>query len=129
MRGDRPVPRIAFLEGVLELMRPSKEHERIKSLHWGTHRGSRAPERNRAVALRRLDSEKPGEGEPSGAVERTVSVTSGGHPGPGHRGGVDARSVVFPNLDIELVVSVLDRPTAFLAVKALREAASRLTNR
>ena len=31
LRGDRPVPRIAYLEGVMELMSPSKDHERIKS--------------------------------------------------------------------------------------------------
>src|SRR3972149_3520508 len=31
MRGDRSVPRMAYLEGALELMRPSKDHERIKS--------------------------------------------------------------------------------------------------
>jgi Uma2 family endonuclease len=32
LRGDRPVPRMAYLRGVLELMRPSRGHERIKSL-------------------------------------------------------------------------------------------------
>jgi Uma2 family endonuclease len=31
LRGDAPVPRMAYLEGALELMSPSKEHERIKS--------------------------------------------------------------------------------------------------
>ena len=31
LRGDHPVPRIAFLEGALELMSPSKDRERIKS--------------------------------------------------------------------------------------------------
>lgn len=31
MRGERSVPRIAYLEGALELMSPSKDHERIKS--------------------------------------------------------------------------------------------------
>ena len=31
MRGDRSVPRMAYLEGALELMSPSKDHERIKS--------------------------------------------------------------------------------------------------
>ena len=31
LRGERPVPRIAFLDGALELMSPSKDHERIKS--------------------------------------------------------------------------------------------------
>ena len=31
MRGDRPVPRLAYLEGVLQLMSPSCEHEYLKS--------------------------------------------------------------------------------------------------
>jgi Uma2 family endonuclease len=31
LRGDAPVPRMAYLEGALELMSPSKDHERIKS--------------------------------------------------------------------------------------------------
>jgi Uma2 family endonuclease len=31
LRGDRTGPRIAFLDGALELMSPSKDHERIKS--------------------------------------------------------------------------------------------------
>lgn len=31
LRGDASVPRIAYLEGGFELMRPSKDHERIKS--------------------------------------------------------------------------------------------------
>jgi len=31
VRGDGPVPRVAYLEGALELMSPSRDHERIKS--------------------------------------------------------------------------------------------------
>jgi Uma2 family endonuclease len=31
LRGERGVPRIAYLEGAMELMSPSKDHERIKS--------------------------------------------------------------------------------------------------
>jgi Uma2 family endonuclease len=31
LRGDAPVPRMAYLEGTLELMSPSKDHERVKS--------------------------------------------------------------------------------------------------
>lgn len=31
IRGDRPVPRMAYLEGVLELMSPSQPHEALKS--------------------------------------------------------------------------------------------------
>jgi Uma2 family endonuclease len=32
LRGDRSVPRVAYLEGELELMRPSLSHEAIKSM-------------------------------------------------------------------------------------------------
>lgn len=32
LRGDRPVPRLAYLKGALELMSPSQEHEAIKSM-------------------------------------------------------------------------------------------------
>jgi Uma2 family endonuclease len=32
LRGDAPVPRMAYLEGMLELMSPSKDHERVKSI-------------------------------------------------------------------------------------------------
>lgn len=31
LRGEAPVPRISYLEGAMELMSPSKDHERIKS--------------------------------------------------------------------------------------------------
>ena len=31
LRGDRSAPRIAYLDGALEIMSPSKDHERIKS--------------------------------------------------------------------------------------------------
>ncbi len=31
LRGDAPVPRISYLDGAMELMSPSKDHERIKS--------------------------------------------------------------------------------------------------
>lgn len=32
MRGDRPLPRVAYLEGALELMTPSRSHESVKSM-------------------------------------------------------------------------------------------------
>lgn len=32
LRGDRSAPRITYIEGVLEIMSPSRDHERIKSL-------------------------------------------------------------------------------------------------
>ncbi len=32
LRGERPVPRMAYVNGVMELMSPSKDHERIASV-------------------------------------------------------------------------------------------------
>jgi Uma2 family endonuclease len=32
LRGERPVPRLTYLKGTLELMSPSREHEMLKSL-------------------------------------------------------------------------------------------------
>lgn len=31
LRGEAPVPRVAYLDGVMELMSPSRDHERLKS--------------------------------------------------------------------------------------------------
>lgn len=31
LRGDAPVPRVAYLEGAMELVSPSRDHERLKS--------------------------------------------------------------------------------------------------
>lgn len=45
LRGDRPVPRMAYVDGAVELMSPSRDHERIKSILgslvevWAEHRG------------------------------------------------------------------------------------------
>ena len=45
IRGERPVPRLTYLEGVLELMTPSRSHEAIKSMvgrlveAWCTEKG------------------------------------------------------------------------------------------
>ena len=32
LRGDRPVPRLAYLQGTLQLLAPSRQHEALKSL-------------------------------------------------------------------------------------------------
>jgi hypothetical protein len=32
LRGEAPVPRMAYLEGTLERMRPARDHERVKSI-------------------------------------------------------------------------------------------------
>lgn len=45
VRGDRAVPRLAFVDGAIELMSPSRGHERIKSIlgslieAWAEHQG------------------------------------------------------------------------------------------
>ena len=39
LRGDHSVPRVAYLEGVLQLMRPSRNHEALKSLIGARARG------------------------------------------------------------------------------------------
>jgi Uma2 family endonuclease len=162
LRGDAPVPRTAYLEGAMELMSPSKEHERIKSYI------SRLLE---AYALEEgLDL------SPYGAwTLKNALKEAGAEPdecylvGPDQRrdtpdlaieivwtsGGIDKleiyrrlnvaevwfwrdgritvhvlresryqhveRSSLFPDLDLSLVCSLLDRPTALQAVKALRD--------
>jgi Uma2 family endonuclease len=165
LRGDAPVPRIAFLEGALELMSPSKEHERIKS-YIGCLVEAYALERGidlspyGAWTLKDRPTEsglEPDEcylvGEqskdtPDLAIE--VVWTSGGidkleiyrRLGVGEvwfwktsrievhvlRQGLNEatkRSSVFPDLDLALLCSFLDRPTALQAVKAFREAVRR----
>ncbi len=32
LRGDRPIPRLAYLEGALQLLKPSRDHEALKSM-------------------------------------------------------------------------------------------------
>lgn len=34
IRGERSVPRLTYLEGVLEIMTPSRPHESITSIRW-----------------------------------------------------------------------------------------------
>ncbi|HSC07943.1 MAG TPA: Uma2 family endonuclease [Steroidobacteraceae bacterium] len=162
LRGDRPVPRMAYLQGVLELMTPSQDHERIKS-YIGRLVEAFALERGidlspyGAWMLKQATRESAAEPDecyivgPDQSRDRPDLVievvwTSGGidkleidrRLGIGEvwfwregrirvwllREGQyegSKRSALFPDLDLELLCSLLDRPTALQAVKALRE--------
>lgn len=165
LRGDRPVPRMAFLDGTLELMSPSKDHESIKSYigrlieayalerdidlsPYGSWTLKRAPKQ---AGLEPDECYLVGDQErdtPDLAIE--VEWTSGGidkleiyrrlgvrevwrwkpsqievHVLRGSAYEVSERSSVFPDLDVKLLASFLDHPTALQAVKAFREALRR----
>lgn len=165
LRGDNPVPRMAYLEGALELMSPSKDHERIKSyigrlieayalergidlspygawtLKSPPKRGGAEPDECYLVGDQSKDT-------PDLAIE--VVWTSGGidkleiyrrlgvgevwiwqdlrievHVLREQRYQQAEKSDLFPDLDVKLLASFLDRETALQAVKAFREALSR----
>jgi len=163
LRGEAPGPRIAFLEGALELMTPSKDHERTKSFlgclleAYALERGvDLSPYGSWTVkSAPRQSGAEPDEcyivgadqsrDRPDLAIE--VVWTSGGidklevyaRLGVGEvwlwkagrigvhvlRGGQyesAPRSALFPDLDLDLLCSFLDRPTALQAVRAFREA-------
>lgn len=163
VRGEASVPRIAYLEGTLELMSPSKEHERIKS-YIGRLVEAYALERGidlspyGAWTLKNAPRESGAEpdecyivgadqaGEvPHLAIE--VIWTSGGvdkleiyaRLGVGEvwlwrEGRIEVyllrgerydrveSSALLPHLDVALLCSFLDRPTALQAVRAYRDA-------
>jgi Uma2 family endonuclease len=163
VRGEAPVPRIAYLEGTLELMRPSKDHERIKSYigclveAYALERGidlspygawtlKNAPRESGAEPdeCYIVGTDQAGEA-PHLAIE--VIWTSGGldkleiyarlgigevwfwrdgrievHVLRGDRYESAERSALFPHLDVALLCSFLDRPTALQAVRAFRDA-------
>jgi Uma2 family endonuclease len=162
LRGDAPVPRMAYLEGALELMSPSKDHERIKSYigclveAYALERGIdlspygawtlKSPPKQSGLEPDECylvgDQSKE---TPDLAIE--VVWTSGGidkleiyrrlgigevwfwkasrievHVLRERRYEQTDRSSLFPDLDLGLLCSFLDRPTALQAVKAFREA-------
>jgi Uma2 family endonuclease len=166
LRGDAPVPRMAFLQGALELMTPSKDHERVKSLI------GRLVE---AYALERGIDLSPYGGWTLKSGPKQVGVEPDecyivGSDQSGHvpdlaieviwtTGGIDKleiyrrlgigevwfwkdgrieihslgqgkyetvqRSRLFPDLDVDLLCSFLDHPTAMQAVRAFRDALRR----
>jgi Uma2 family endonuclease len=156
------VPRIAYLEGALELMSPWKDHERIKSTigclieayalergidlsPYGSWTLKNAPKQSGSEPDECCLVGDQNRDTPDLAIE--VVWTSGGldkleiyrrlgvgevwiwkeskiqvHVLRGDRyEGVDA-SALFPDLDVNLLCSMLDHPTALQAVKALRDA-------
>lgn len=154
---------MSYLDGILELLRPSKDHERIKS-YLGCLLEAYALERNvdlspygawtlkNAPAAAGLEPDEcyivgPDQDKrvPDLAIE--VVWTSGGidkleiyrrlgvaevwtwkgerlevHVLTGDRYERSETSRLFPDLDLALLVSLLDRPTALQAVRALRQA-------
>jgi Uma2 family endonuclease len=163
LRGEVASPRLAYLDGVLELMSPSREHERRKSYigclveayalergldlsPYGSWTLKSAPRQSGAEPdecyIVGTDQDRD---RPDLVIE--VVWTSGGidkleiyrRLGVGevwfwrdgrievrclHAGTYESatRSRLFPDLDIELLCSFLDRPTALQAVRACREA-------
>jgi len=163
LRGEAPVPRMAYLEGALELMSPSKDHERVKSYvgrlveayalergiefsPYGSWTLKNAPKRSGAEPDEcYIVGTDQGKDTPDLVIE--VVWTSGGidkleiyrRLGVGEvwfwKDGQIAvyvrdddrflpadRSRVFPDLNLSLLCSFLDRLTVSQAVKAFLQA-------
>jgi Uma2 family endonuclease len=162
LRGEKSVPRMAYLDGTLELVRPSRGHERIKSLlgrlveafafergiefsPYGAWTLKHAPKQAGAEPdecyIIGTDQNKE---RPDLAIE--VIWTTGGidkleiyrrlgvgevwfwqdgriyvHLLNDDRYVTADRSRAFPDLDLAVLCSFLDRPTAFQAVNGFRE--------
>lgn len=163
LRGDASVPRIAYLDGALELMTPSRDHERIKSyigrlieayalerdvdlspygawtLQTGPRRAGVEPDECYLIGSDQ-DRETPDLVIEviwtSGGIDKLEAYRRLGVPEVWfwkdgaiqvhvlRDGGYQrsAASVCLPGLDVALLCSFLDRPTAMQAVKAFRAA-------
>jgi Uma2 family endonuclease len=162
MRGDRSAPRISYLKGTIEIMSPSKDHERIKS-YVGRLVEAYCLEAGvefvpvGSWTLKESAEERGGEPDEcyifdgksadvpdlaievvwtSGRIDKleiyrllgvrevwywrrgklTPYVLVGEHYQPA------TRSEVLPGLDLELLTSFLDQPTASQAIRAFRAA-------
>jgi Uma2 family endonuclease len=162
LRGDRSAPRMAYLEGAMELMSPAKDHERIKSYigrlieAYALERGidlspyggwtlKNAPKQSGAEPDECYLVGDQSKEKPDLAIE--VIWTSGGldkleiyrrlgvgevwvwkdsalevHILREQRYEPATRSSVLPDLDVQLLASFLDHPTALQADRAFREA-------
>jgi len=162
IRGDRPVPRMAYLDGVLELMSPSQPHESLKSwigclvetwcqetgVEFSAY-GSWTLESKEALRAVEPDEcyvfgDDPLGRPPDLAIE--VIWTSGGldkleiyrkldvrevwvwrrrrmtvHALRGERYEEVPASQVLPGIDLDQLLSCLDRPTTSQAIRAYRE--------
>jgi Uma2 family endonuclease len=160
LRGEKAVPRIAFLDGAMELMSPSRTHESIKSYlgilieAYALARGIRfSPYGSWTLRQPESAGAEPDECYLFGSQEREVPDlvievvwTSGGinkleiyrrlrvpevwfwnKPNQidiqrlvGDRYERVESSAFLPGLDVALLCTLLDQPTAFDAVQALR---------
>ena len=163
LRDDAAVPRFAYLDGTLQLLKPSKDHERLKS-YLGRLLEAYALERDidlspygawtlkHAPAAAGLEPDEcfivgPDQDKPIPDLAIDVVWTRGGidkleiyrrlgvgevwtwkderievHVLEDDRFERAARSRLFPGLDLDLLVSLLDRPTVNQAIRALRQA-------
>ena len=162
IRGDKSAPRITYLEGELEIMSPSKDHEAIKTLigrlleAWCSDHGIEVMAFG-SWTLKEKDKERGAEADecytfgrerrdrPQLAIE--VQWTRGGidklavyrELGVGEvwiwrRGVIEVwilaggdferspRSQLFPDLDLTLLASMLDRETITEAIRDFRKA-------
>jgi Uma2 family endonuclease len=163
LRGEAPVPRVAYLDGAMELMSPSRDHERLKS-YIGCLIEAYALERGidlspyGAWTLRSAPKQsglEPDEcyivGSDQSAERPDLAIeviwTSGGldkleiyrrlevpEVWVWRDGAITvyalrdgayqaaARSTQLPGIDLQLLTSFLDQPTAMQAVRAFRKA-------
>lgn len=170
LRGDAPVPRIAYLDGAMELMSPSRDHERLKSYigrlveayalereldlsPYGSWTLRQAP---RASGLEPDECYIIGADQHAERPDLAIEViwTSGGlnkleiysrlqvpevwvwregklyvHVLRGESYVQAERSEQLPGIDLNLLASFLDRPTAMQAVRAYRNALAQLGKR
>jgi Uma2 family endonuclease len=162
MRGDRSAPRISYLEGEVEIMSPSMDHERIKSYigrlletwcidrgieispfgSWTlkkktTKRGAEADEcyvfgkERRKTPQLAIEVEWSRRGIDKLEIYRKLGV---GEVWYWRKGVIEIyvltdgtftrvqRSPLLPDLDVELIASMLDRDTLTQAVRDFRRA-------
>ena len=163
LRGARPVPKLAYLEGTLELRSPSRDHEAIKSMIgrlvevWCLHRGiDFTPFGSWTLEKKELQrGVEPDEcyifGDPRGVERPHLAIevvwTAGGldkreiyralgvrelwfwrrgritvHALRGDRYEEVPRSEALAGIDLEQLVSFIDRPTASAAMREYRAA-------
>lgn len=164
IRGESSIPRFTYLEGVLEIMSPSRDHEQIKSilgrlfeaycLDKGLHflpLGSWTLKEKKVERGAEPDECYVLGADPSKATRPDIAIeviwTSGRlnklevyrklgvqevwhwtkgrltpHALRGDRYERLARSELVPGLDLGLLVSFLDRPTAYDAIQGYRAA-------
>jgi Uma2 family endonuclease len=162
LRGEAPVPRMAYLHGAMELMTPSKDHERIKSylgrlveayalergVDLSPYGGWTLKDAPQEVGAEPAECYLVGPDQSRDRPDLAIEVvwTSGGLDKLDiyrrlniaevwfwrddrlavhvlQEGGYQQveRSRLFPDLDLELVCSLLECPTALQAVRALRD--------